>query len=130
MLIMNIIGVNAKLPRHMSSKTQMWQKSHQKKKRSSFVEGPSRVCETHHPYHPNTNTKTGTLFSSFLFFSFMFLLCFLIIVFTILVVTIPGAMFLSLVFDERCSTASEGDYLQVYEDLDSKEPLFTEKYYF
>jgi hypothetical protein len=44
-------------------------------------------------------------------------------------VTIPGALFLSLVFDERCATASADDFLQLYEDTDCKEP-FGEKYAF
>lgn len=99
-LIHIVDRVNSKLPR-MYPKNQPLQKSSQK--RSSFVEGPSRVCESLHPYHPNTNTKT--------------------------VVTIPGALFLSLVFDERCATASADDYLQLYEDAECKEP-FLEKYYY
>ena len=37
------------------------------------------------------------------------------------VVTIPGALFLSLVFDERCATGSADDFLQLYEDIDCKE---------
>eukprot|EP01133_Synstelium_polycarpum_P005956 gene5956-6899_t len=66
-------------------------------KRSSFVEGPSRISESPHPYHPFMNTRQ--------------------------LVSIPGAVFLSLVFDERSSTSTQDDLLQIYESPESKEPL-------
>eukprot|EP01132_Coremiostelium_polycephalum_P002496 gene2496-3088_t len=74
-------------------------------KRSSFVEGPSRISESPHPYHPHMNSRQ--------------------------LVTIPGAVFLSLVFDERSSTSSSEDHLFIYESYDSKEPLdqFTQSHW-
>ncbi|GAM23782.1 hypothetical protein SAMD00019534_069570 [Acytostelium subglobosum LB1] len=66
-------------------------------KRSSFVEGPSRISESPHPYHPFMNTRQ--------------------------VVSIPGSVFLSLVFDERSMTSTADDVLQIYESADSKEPM-------
>lgn len=36
---------------------------------------------------------------------------------------IEGASFLSLVFDEKCSTASPGDYLQIFEDASCLKPI-------
>ncbi|GAM25196.1 hypothetical protein SAMD00019534_083710 [Acytostelium subglobosum LB1] len=66
-------------------------------KRSSFVEGPSRISESPHPYHPFMNTRQ--------------------------LVSIPGAVFLSLVFDERSSTSTSEDLLQIFEAAESKEPI-------
>ncbi|EGG14125.1 putative ubiquitin-protein ligase [Cavenderia fasciculata] len=66
-------------------------------KRSSFVEGPIRISESPHPYHPFMNSRQ--------------------------LVSIPNAVFLSLVFDERSCTSSNEDMLQIYESADSKEPL-------
>jgi hypothetical protein len=65
-------------------------------KRNEFVEGPTRIAECPHPYPA---------------------------IFTQQTVSIPGAVFLSLIFDERCSTGGPEDFLQLYQDEDCNVPI-------
>jgi hypothetical protein len=70
-------------------------------KRNEFVEGPSRTTETTHPYSVTQSHQA---------------------------ITIPGVVFISLVFDERSSTAGPSDFLQLYRDHDRTQPI-GERYY-
>lgn len=42
---------------------------------------------------------------------------------TLHTITIPDAVFLSLVFDERCSTEEDADFLQLYQDPQKQTPI-------
>eukprot|EP01119_Soliformovum_irregulare_P010328 TRINITY_DN2538_c2_g1_i2.p1 TRINITY_DN2538_c2_g1~~TRINITY_DN2538_c2_g1_i2.p1 ORF type:complete len:2760 (-),score=753.14 TRINITY_DN2538_c2_g1_i2:11-8005(-) len=70
-------------------------KLHYLQKRNEFVEGPSRITETQHPYSASHIKQ---------------------------VVNIPGAVFLALVFDESCTTAPT-DHLQLYRDTTCQDPV-------
>jgi hypothetical protein len=94
-LICWVDKLNQKLPNISAEKL------HYLQKKKEFVEGPSRISETPHPYS-STHMRQ--------------------------VINIPGAVFLSLVFDENCSTSGAADFLQLFQDQQCSEPV-AEIYY-
>ena len=81
---------------HQRQQQQQQRQAAHKKHQKSFGESQSRIVESLHPYVGGQSNSV--------------------------VVTIPNAVFLSILFDEQCST-SPNDYLQLYQDQQRTKPI-------